>query len=241
MRSHLRTFVGSVLLASLCSFSAQGQEKPSTWRVFDIGFTPGVGYFLYPQYVDRGYSINGRPYDLVWSGLQLQLSTAAHFYFPRAQHFGMGVAAAFIIAPKPKGADRDDTVSVDPGQSALGGYLALSLAFRRAERWRLTVETGLGRAGISGALGFGGWGLACGAAAHGLFGAGELAAGIGLRLNLMVISTEHEGTVRGESGLYASFLLEVPLVVSRRAVLIAEEPPAADDSQSGEAAPAEGL
>jgi hypothetical protein len=193
MRSYLRAFVGSILLAMVFGSSARAQEQPSTRRVFDIGFAPGVGYFLYPQYVDRGYSINGQPYDLVWSGLQLQLSTESHFYFPRAQHFGMGVAAAFMIAPKARGADWDHTVSVDPSQSALGGYLAFSLAFRRADRWRLTVETGLGRAGISGALGFGGWGLACGAAAHRVFGTGALAAGVGLRLNLMAISTSRAG------------------------------------------------
>jgi hypothetical protein len=111
----------------------------------------------------------------------------------------MGVAAAFMIAPKPTGVDRDHTVSVEPGQSALGGHLAFCLAVRRADRWRLTVNTGLGRAGISGALGFGGWGLAFGAATHRLFDAGPLA-GVGLRLNLMAISASRDGSVRGEMG-----------------------------------------
>jgi hypothetical protein len=229
MRSHVRASASAILLAMLFGSSAKAQDRPSTRLVSDIGFAPGVGYFYYPQFVDRGYSINGQPYDLIWSGLQLQLSTDAHFYrsaYPRAPRFGIGVAAAFKIAPKAKAADWDNTVSVDPGRSALGGYLALSFAFRRGDIGRLAVETGVGREGISGALGFGGWGLAFGAGAHRMFGAGALATGVGLRLNLTAIVAPRIGNVRGESGLYASLLFEVLFAISQRAAPIPEEPPA---------------
>ena len=91
---------------------ASAQEpQPSTWRSFDIGLAPAVGYFLYPQYVDRGYYIHGQPYDLTWSGLQLQLSGDLHWYFPNHPFFGLGMAAAFMIAPNATGVVRHGRAS----------------------------------------------------------------------------------------------------------------------------------
>ena len=64
---------------------------------------------------------------------------------------------------------------------------------------------------MSGPLGFGGWGMVFGIAAHRMLGAGALASGVGLRLNSMALFASRDGSVRGESGLYASLLLEVLL------------------------------
>ena len=211
MRRFLRALLGSILLALCFGCPANAQEQQSNWRSYDIGLAPGVGYFLYPQNVDGGYSINGQPYNLVWSGLQLQLSGDFHWNFVNHPFLGLGVAAAFMVAPDATGADRDHAVSMDPNQSAFGGSFAFSACFRPNERWRLKVQTGAGRDGISGPLGFGGWGLVFDVAAHRMLGAGALASGVGLRLRSMALFASRDGSVRGESGLYASLLLEVLL------------------------------
>jgi hypothetical protein len=192
----------------------QAQEQPRAGRKYDIGLAPGVGYFLDSQQVDQGYYINGRSYHLVWSGLQLQLSGDVHWYL--APSFGLGVAAAFLIAPNPTGADQARTVEMDPGRIALGGYLALSACFRSFESWRLSTHAGYGSNGVPGTLGFGGRGFVMGASAHRLLGTGKLATGVGLRWNLMGLWSAHAGDVQGEASVYLSLLFEVLLDVDGR-------------------------
>jgi hypothetical protein len=222
MRRFLRPLLVSILL--LEGSPAHAQEQSPTWQTYDFGLAPGVGYFLYPQYVDGGYAINGVSQNLVWSGLQLQLSGDLHWRFANHPFLALGVAAAFLVAPNATGEDRDHTVSMDPDQSALGGTLAFSACFRPSERWRLMVQTGLGRNGMSGALGFGGTGLLFGVAAHRMLGVGAFATGVGLRLNAMALFASRDGNVRGESGLYASLLFEV-LLESRGRYEVVDRPP----------------
>lgn len=202
-----RLFLGCALFGILFGLAASAQEVPTRKRV--LGLAPGAGYFFHPQYVDGGYHVNGQPYDLVWSGMQLQLSGDIHWHLAKHPFLGFGAAGAFMLAPNATGADSDHTVSVDPDKLALGGYLAFSTCFRLLHGWRLKVLTGLGRNGMSGALGFGGWGPAFGVAAHRMFGSGALASGVGLRLDSMALFSSRDGMVRGESGLYVSLLLEV--------------------------------
>lgn len=201
-----RLLLGSVLPGLLAAFSAQAQEPGTAREVW--GLAPGVGYFLYQQRADGGYSIDGKPYDLVWSGLQLQLAGAFHWQFANHPFLAMGLDAAFMMAPNAKGADWDRTVQVDPDRLALGGYLAFSTCFRPNDRWRLGVHTGVGKDGISGALGFGGWGLVFGGAVHRVLGRSALATALGLRLSSMALRSGRDGMVRGESGYHVSLLFE---------------------------------
>jgi len=206
MRRRVRPLFGSLLLGAMLCSSADAQAQPSS-RVL-LGFAPGVGYFLYSQQVDGGYAINGRPYDLTWSGVQLQFSGDVHQPFTRHPTYGLGMAASFMLAPNPTGAAWGHGASVDPDRPAVGGYLAFSGYFRPEPAWRVTVHTGVANNGASGGLGFGGWGLAVGAAVHHMLGPGGAATGFGLRLNCMALSSSRERNVRGESGLYVSLMAE---------------------------------
>jgi hypothetical protein len=184
---------------------------------FEVALAPGVGYFLYPQFVDQGFYINGRPYNLVWRGLQLDLAGDFHLFFPSHPNLGIGLAGTFLLAPNPKAADWDDTVSVEAGNKGIGGYFALSGCFWPTEKWRLVGQAGYGGSGVSsGGHGYGGWGFMFSAAVHRLLGTGRLVTGVGLRALTMVLSTPGHGSTRGEDGLYYSLLMEALFDLSMR-------------------------
>jgi hypothetical protein len=213
MHVFFRPCLGILFLTLGTVSGVRADDGQTARRTFDAAIAPGIGYFLYPQYVNDGYYVNGRPYDLVWSGMQLHLTGDAHWYFPSKPNLGLGVAMAYMLAPHPSGSDWDDTVSADPHRKAPGGYLALSGCFWPSERWRLEARSGYGGAGLDA---FGGWGLVFGVATHRMFGSGALAVGVGLRALGLVLSSPSRGSTRGEWGMYSSLLFEVLFDFARK-------------------------
>jgi hypothetical protein len=207
-----------ILFLTLAAVSAvRADDGPTARRTFDAAIAPGIGYFFYPQYVEDGYYINGRPYDLVWSGTQMHFTGDAHWYFPSKPNLGLGGAVAYMLAPHPSGSDWGNTVSADPHRRARGGYFAVSGCFWPTERWRLEARSGYGGTGVDVSGGsYGGWGLMLGLAAHRLFGSGPLAVGVGLRALSMVLSSPSHGTTRGEWGVHSSLLFEVLFDYARK-------------------------
>ncbi len=209
-----RAGLRALVLITLAAPAARADDATVPRRTFDLSIAPGIGYFLYPQYVDGGYYIDGQPYNLVWSGLQLHFTGDVHWYFAGDPRFGLGAAGAFMLAPNPSGTDWNGTVSEDAEGKAPGGYFTVSGCFWPTERWRLEARSGYGGTGVDGS--YGGWGFILGFAAHRLFGSGPLAVGVGLRALSLVLSSPAHGSVRGEWGAYSSLLFEVLFDFARK-------------------------
>lgn len=182
------------------------ESDDGTRRVLDLRFSPSIGFFRYPQYVDQGYYINGSPYDLVWRGLQYHLMLEGQYFLRDHPRISIGAGAALMIAPGPSAADRDDIVSVNKGRSAIGGYGGLSASGWARGGFRASALLGYGGFGDQGS--FGGYGPFASLAAHYVATASGVAGGGGLRVIMAFLSSPAHGTVRAEDGFFMAAMLE---------------------------------
>ena len=193
----------------LTSPSAAQDDGGAGQRTLDLRLAPGAGYFMYPQYVDGGYYIDGQPYDLVWSGLQMHLVGEVQFFVSRRPQLSVGLGGAALVAPRPAAEDTTQTVSVDPRPAAWGGYFGASGSYWYGDLLRLGLLAGYGGAGVSdNGSGFGGHGVALSAAAHYLFPSKNVVGGIGVRTLVMFLSYPEVDDIRAERGTYLAALLE---------------------------------
>jgi hypothetical protein len=195
--------LAAVLGAGRAARAGDGPDE----RYLDVRLSPTVGYFVYSQSVDGGYYINGQPYDLLWSGMQLHVLAELQMSIPSHPDFSAGLGGAFMYAPGPTARDGAGTVSVNLNEPAFGGYAGAAGTYWLFGRARFNVLLGYGGAGISNGEGFGGYGAVVSTGAEYLVRSGGLVGGIGIHLLAMFLSYGAKGSTRGESGRYFAVML----------------------------------
>ena len=178
-------------------------------RYFDLGISPGIGGFLYPQLVKGGYYINRKPYDLTWYGAHFHCSGDCEFFIPRLKKLGIGLGGAFMMSPNPIGTDVDRTVTVDRKKSSFGGYGGVSLSCRVDDKVRVGMLAGYGGAGLAdNGKGFGGTGVVLSSYGRMYLPFKRIVLGMGIRLLAGFFTNPSKETVRGESGSYCALMVE---------------------------------
>ena len=163
---------------------------------------------MYPQTVNGGYFINGKKYNLVWSGMQLHIAGDLQFIIPRMEKLSLGLGGAFLFAPNPPAMDYGQATEVLLNQSALGGYFGFSASYRTSKELRFSLLAGYGGTGISNGYGFGGTGIVLSPAIDFLFPANSVIGGFGIRALVGFLNSPDIGSMRGESGTIVSLILE---------------------------------
>jgi hypothetical protein len=180
-------------------------------EVLDFRLSPAIGYFFYPQMVDGGYYVDGNPYNLIWSGAQLNFQADVQFFIPRVHKLSLGVGGGFLAAPNPVASDAAQTVNVNLGGAALGGYVGMGMSYRIIQRLRFGLLVGYGGTGLSdNGDGFGGTGAILSPSVDFLFPLRSVIGGVGLRALIGFLNYPATGTVRAESGTYIAFMVDAP-------------------------------
>jgi hypothetical protein len=177
-------------------------------RIFDLRLSPGIGYFMYPQSVNGGYFIDGKQYNLVWSGMQLHIAGEVQFFIPRLEQLSLGFGGAFLFAPNPTAMDYGQATEVLLDQSALGGYFGFSASYRTSKKLRFSLLAGYGGTGISSDYGFGGTGIVLSPAVDFLFPSKGVIGGFGIRALVGFLNSPGTASMRGESGTIVSLIFE---------------------------------
>jgi hypothetical protein len=201
----------AIAFAILPQIAVAEENYDKKTEVLDVRLSPGIGYFFYPQMVDGGYYIDGNPYNLIWSGAQLHIAADVQFFIPHVHKLSLGFGGGFLAAPNPLASDAAQTVSVNLGGAAIGGYGGLSISYRLIKRLRLGLLAGYGGNGLSdNGAGFGGIGAILSPSVDFLFPLRSVIGGVGLRALIGFLRYPTIGTVRGESGTYVAFMVEAP-------------------------------
>ena len=200
-------FVFAALLIPFSTWADEGSQNAN--HFIDCRLSLGFGPFMYPQYVDGGFYINNRPYDLTWYGWQIGLIGQIEYLVPSVKGLGVGLAGVYFTGLNPSGMDANNTVTRDANKNAPGGFGGGSVSYCLNDKWRMNIIAGYGGTGIPDY--YGGYGPAVSVAFNYLFPHGNIVGGVGVRLILMSLSSPGTTDKRSEKGDYMAIMAETSI------------------------------